>query len=385
MLATRPLLLFLAAAIVLSADTQHEVMRDGPRALLEDLPAVNQAAASLANPEAAHDVLVTLLPKAFTLPKTDSAKKDTAETVPISQKDIEGKDFYCIMHIVRWKQDKDGKDVVDKQNWYLYHQQSGWKQPGNWTQENFHQLNRIYGARSIWVFYLYLNKIENAFQPSYELDITGKTPAYLDHLFLVFRAFGGTSGLPAQAATKQYWGAQQIRIDHVPSDITLTPNLYRMDNSALAGDPIALDKAQKYDNEGRYFLDFSAGVPIRKISQLTFSETGNTITPAKVDKRDVLALLDLYPRPVDVKNTSYSRWPYLVTGVAIASQPLHKVLVGAGYGPFFAQFYIGAMFVTETTVIGQGAAATTHKRTSPQLAFGINIPIGGVVETAKKK
>jgi len=375
MLTTKPLLLLLAAASLLAADTQHEVMRDGPRSVTSVLTMVNEAAATLSNPEAAHDALVALLPRAF----------------DVAQKDIEGKDFYCIMHIVRWKQDKDGADVVDKQNWYLYHQQSGWKQPGMWTQENFHQLNRIYGAKSIWVFYLYLNKTKNEptdFQPSYELDIAGKTPAYLDHLFLVFRAFGG-AGPAAQAlgvVPKQCWGAQQIRIDHVPSDITLTPNLYRKDDTgALAGDPIALDKVQKYDNEGRYFLDFSAGVPIRKISQLTFSQTGNTITPAKVEKRDVLALLDLYPRPVDVKNTSYSRLPYLVTGVAISSQPLHKVLVGAGYGPFFAQFYIGAMFVTETTVIGQGAAATTHKRTSPQLAFGINIPIGGVVETAKKK
>src|SRR5260370_22042114 len=113
------------------------------------------------------------------------------------------------MDIVSWKKDSSGHDAVDKQNWYLYHQQSGWKQPGQWTQENFHQLKRIYGAKSVWVFYLYLNKTEANFQPAYELDITGKTPAYLDHLFLIFRAFTASGFATAQTATNMYWGAQQ--------------------------------------------------------------------------------------------------------------------------------------------------------------------------------
>src|SRR5260370_237885 len=80
------------------------------------------------------------------------------------------------------------------------------------------------------------------FQPAYEMDITGKTPAYLDHLFLIFRAFTASGFAAAKTATNMYWGAQQIKVDHVPSDITLTPNLYRRDDTgALAGDPTALD------------------------------------------------------------------------------------------------------------------------------------------------
>src|SRR5260370_17594763 len=119
MFSAKIIALFVTTGALLNAATQHEVMRAGPWVLKSEDPSknkdplanVNQAAASLANPDAAKSLLDPLLPEKF--------KKGGDKAV-----NVDAGDFYCILHIVRWKQEpKDGTihDALAQQHANLTH------------------------------------------------------------------------------------------------------------------------------------------------------------------------------------------------------------------------------------------------------------------------
>lgn len=153
--------------------------------------------------------------------------------------------------------------------------------------------------------------------------------------------------------------------------------------------------AKTFDNEGKYHIDFSVGVPITKISELTYVESSNGLAPANVDKQKIFALFDYYPVPVDVKGTILPKYPYLVTGVAIGSRPLQKVLFGIGWGPIYANFYAALLLNTQKAPSGwtcgdklpssstAGAALSNH--TCPEFNFGLNVAVGAIADALKTK
>lgn len=158
--------------------------------------------------------------------------------------------------------------------------------------------------------------------------------------------------------------------------------------------PVTLD-AKTFDNEGKYHIDFSVAVPIIKISELSFTQASNTIVPAKIEKQKLFALFNYYPVAVDVKNTIFPKYPYLLTGVAIGSQPLKKALFGIGWGPIYTNFYAGLLLNTQhvpsTFECGDktpGPAPVGTKlenRTCPEFNFGLNVGIGAITDALKNK
>jgi hypothetical protein len=306
--------------------------------------------------------------------------------------------FYCIIHTVVWEKPDDtatpGGDTqlaqkVKEQHWYLY---SG---SNKWTLDEFTTTKRIYGARNVALVYVYLDKATTAlFQPRYEIDITSKEPANIQHLFALAAAY---LPAPQQAATEKisvtnYGGMANFDVRYVPSDISVTPFIMQGDPDRPAetmrtgvGDSVV------FDDEGYYYWDASVGIPIRKMGQLEFQNVNNTITAKEPDKRTAFALLDLYPFKKDVKAQGSDWRPYAVAGVGIGKQPLHRILVGMGWGPKFAQFYVGAMFTKEQELKGLavGASATPQQQASatgvrydPKFAFGINLPVRDVFKAA---
>jgi hypothetical protein len=296
------------------------------------------------------------------------------------------KNFYCIIHVMRWKDlDASNKQVVDKQNYYVYHS-------GNWSDAEFSGKKRIYGVNEVFLLFIHLNKDPRSnYQARYEFKITRKDIAPVSHLFQLASIFA--TGLAAAGVVpeedKMVWGGEQVAIPYNPSDIALIPKITTAQASYQP-----LDDSQVIDNEGRYHFDFSVGIPIRRISQLNFDSVGNTVSAKKVDKQNVYALFNYYFRPVDVKEPSFSLIPYFVGGVALAKQPLHRILVGAGFGPRFANFYIGALWVKqqEPTTLKEGDMANPTQLNSDlrskykaQVTFGINVPVRGVMDAFKKK
>ena len=288
---------------------------------------------------------------------------------------------------MRWSNpDGGGKQTVQAQKWYLYNQ-------GTLTLASATDIPRLYGVGTVTFLFIHLNRAypANDYQPLYTFDVQKKTPAYISHFLGVTGLFSGGSagaGLAAAAPSNTWWGLTTMRWNYKVADITATAKLTRPTAVEDLGNP------QKFDNEGKYLMDFSVGVPVRKISDLSFDSVNNTVAPKEVDETNILALINIYPRPIDIRKNNVDLIPHFVGGVAIDKQPLHKIFVGAGFGPIVANFYIGAMFVKqqELNTLQPGDLATPdqlnndiRRKYKAQWAFGVNMPVGAIIEKLKGK
>ncbi|HEV1287208.1 MAG TPA: hypothetical protein VNU44_17950 [Bryobacteraceae bacterium] len=344
----------------------------------------------------------------------------------------EAKNSYYLIHLLRWKDPQQAADpsnpvaepgfslTVDVQNWYVYHQ-------GNWSTEDFSSRNRLYGAKTVYLLYLELNAPAGAsIRPIYTLNYVEKTADNVNHLLSLISLFlpSGAAGGAMNKTAKSpdiLWGGGRFDQIHTPSDVTVSvtfesgpantdkaaatkagsdtetdsvssgPQETALEPKAAApvvaklapastikSDSTAANTSPTFDNEGKYWWDVSVAVPVRQISQTTIDTTAGTISPKQVKKENSFAAVDLYPFRVDTKRQVNYMVPHFVGGVAIASQPLHKILLAAGFGPAFANFYIGAALVMQPQVPGVSAVAAgggIGNSFSPQLTFGINLQV----------
>lgn len=303
--------------------------------------------------------------------------------------DFPGPKDYIVIHVVTWKDKTAGKTQdVDKENWYVFNQGDG-----DWDEAAFSKNDRIFGRRNVYLLYLYFNYDPTGHSMRYTLDAKSKIPAYLDHFVGLLQLFGmGTSagGKGAAGIDKGFWDATSFDTFYVPSDITFTPEIVPDDGSTT----VTLT-GKTFDNEGRYHTDFSVGVPIRKINELSFVSSSNTIVPAKVQKQDLFAFFNYYPKAFDIKTSAWDKYPHLLGGVALASQPLKKVIVGAGYGPIYVHFYAGLLIHTyqlpkgsscgSTPTSSQLTGATLTNHTCPEFSVGLNVAVGAIADALKSK
>ncbi|HSS21389.1 MAG TPA: hypothetical protein VLL54_15040 [Pyrinomonadaceae bacterium] len=315
-------------------------------------------------------------------------------------------DFYCVIHVMRWADPSaanaaDGSakltQTVASQNWYVFNNGKG-KGFGNsktWSNEDFTSLNRIFGVKRIHQLYIHLNSIKSLryAQARYDFNIEKKAPQNLSNLFNVAQLFITFPSAAVAGAVdntpENLWGGDSVDLLYVPSNVTITASIVK---DVVAGPMVALDKPKKFDNEGRYWWDVSVALPVKHISQTQFDTTANTVTAKKVDKQNAFALINLYPVPVDIKGSTFTWVPHFVGGVAIQKQPLKKFLLGAGFGPRFANFYVGAVFTEEKkpSTLKEGDSATQsqldadlRKHYKPKFSFGFNLPVRGILESLK--
>jgi hypothetical protein len=349
---------------------------------------IDEPHAAIFDPDAARKLIKTLLN-----PPDGSPVKLPSGTFRAPDLDTD----YFIIHVLRWADpsptDKSEKRVqtVQAQNWYVYHS-------GKWSQENFQTAKRLFGVKRIWLFFIHLNRPilpGSLYEARYEIEITKKMPANQANLFAVFQLFSTlTKEAPKEVITPRAWGVGEILCEYVPSDVAITPKIVPIlaDNTA-PGPASGLGDPQIFDNEGKYWWDFSVGVPIRSIRELSFDNVANTVTAKNVDQQKIFALVNLYYPRVDIKSSNFGWIPHFVGGIAIARQPLHSVLLAAGFGPHFANFYLGAVRLvsTEPATLKPGDSATPgqfsadlRKRSHWQFAFGINLPVKGIVKSIDK-
>jgi hypothetical protein len=153
--------------------------------------------------------------------------------------------------------------------------------------------------------------------------------------------------------------------------------------------------SQTFDNEGRYHIDFSVAVPVRKISELSYVSSSNTLVPAKIDKQTTFGVVDYYFKPIDIKGSGWSLYPHALAGVAIDSHPLKRVLIGGGYGPLLAHIYMGLVLDTQSLPPGgscgkiptaqQLASGPLQNRICPGFSLGLNVSVGSVLDSMKSK
>lgn len=290
-----------------------------------------------------------------------------------------------VIHAVLWADPPaSGFPVIEKQNWYVY------LPDANWGQAKY-QGKRILGRKRIHFLYLYLNPPTADYQVRYEVETTTKQPVFLDHLI----GLGGIFGL-GQPSTDP--GAQAVGVPVAygyRSFDTSSPADVKFSAEVIPGTgPAVSVEAVTFDNEGYYHVDFSVGVPITKIKELTYVPSGNTLVPAEVERQKLFALFNWHPVAIDPKTQSFSRYPYFIAGVGIGSQPLQKVLIGAGWGPRIANFYAGWLLHTQrlpgTTKCGATPTAEElqgplKNRTCHEFSFGLNVAVGSIADKLKSR
>lgn len=278
---------------------------------------------------------------------------------------LDDKHFYCIINVILWASSSDSSDthrVPGTPRWYVYH-------GGDWSDADFSLNNRIFGEKRIWMLVVHLGAELN-YTLDYQVRITKKLPANIQNLKdLASFVLPKTE---AEIQTEDLWAVGPIDVDN-PSDVNITPQIAPASGAAKKLD----DKEAKFDNEGLYRWDVSFGLPVTSTKQVQFDSTNNTLTPKTIERQNLTALLNFYPVPVDIKGPNFARYPFLVGGVSLQSQPLHKAVAGIGWGPAFANVYAGALILTEPRPIpGSTVLRNTHHT---KFTFGLNLPVKGVL------
>lgn len=326
-----------------------------------------------------------------TILSTDDALKLVKNTVGRSgDVDIKAKDFYCVIHILDWAYDADGKSAKPgASNWYIYN-------PGaDWDSVSLVANKRIFGAKRPYLLVVHRNIAVLAVKGSdgsqllpdkldyslnYQIAITPRAPANVQNaesLVSLFPNQASSAKLKQGLVFSQEvihisgWAYGQLDNTQPPSSLSF--------QAAITGDAPAVKGLNidpvpyLVDNEGLYWWDVSVGVPIKSYQQLQNLSTPSGLAQAQIDKRNAFALMNIFLWPVDIKSDSYLGHPHIVVGAAMASQPLHAIFAGGGIGPAVTNFYAGFMITTEKSpdVPGQN---NRHIK----LGLGINFPLRAI-------
>lgn len=295
-------------------------------------------------------------------------------------KDVPQTDPYYIIHVLRWSDlDDEGKQTVDKQNWYVF------RWTDRWTIEEFSNNKRLYGSRKLGLLSIQLNCVYCSHAVEYRIDVKKKNPANVVNLFDAIQLGAAGQETARETAPKPanvFAFIPSVDLWYGTSDISVVGKLW----SDTGEEPGALNKkAEVFDNEGLHRWDVSFAVPIRSVKQLQFDAAGQTVSPAKPNRDSLLAVFDIYPAPTDIKRPGFSLVPYIVAGVGVSAHPQDRILIGGGFGPAFAQFYAGVIFEKIQPAEGTTSSGSWWKNRDKQFAFGINLPVRAVKDALKKQ
>lgn len=225
---------------------------------------------------------------------------------------------------------------------------------------------------------------------AYKVEVTKKLPAPIQSLnALIGFLQGGKVELAAPVKRVDLWGGRAMTIDYIPSDITAHA-LVKIDPTK---DPTEVSSAT-YDDEGRYWWDVSVGVPVSKIKELDYNADDGTVRPKTIDKQNLLAFVNLFIKPKDLKDTKSGLFPRGLIGLAIGRRPLDRIFFGGGIGINKAQFFAGLMLnkVQSPMTLASGGKATPSQLRSDlrghydkKFLVGLNLPVRQVVDALKTK
>jgi hypothetical protein len=350
------MLLLVGSMQLAFADTQHFLVRS-PGQPLSDQAAANlqpENAAIISPSEAKKLLRLTLLP----------ARNLNA---PINE--------FVIIHTIRWAESKNPREpVVSGQNWYVYRDDK----LQSWSDEDFTTRNRLFGVRNFYFLFVHLNRPSGFdYEAKYDIKIHGKSPLNVSNLRQGAPLFvppavppALTEGLAPLPQPANLWYGAEIVGGYSTSQIEITPSISGVDGV----------NARTFDNEGYAWWDVGVGVPLTKITMTSYDVANNMVTAKQVDQQNIYALLSVYPKPRDLKGSNFSFWPSAVVGVAVARQPLHKVLLGVGYGLNFAQFYAAALWQTQARPNSTALPITFQTRYEVQASFGILVTLRATKE-----
>lgn len=229
--------------------------------------------------------------------------------------------------------------------------------------------------------------VDDRFVPiSYKISVTKKLPAPLQNLqgIIGIVAHGQPSAIKVKAQYIALTTGKAFTVEPLPSDMNV---------SALngAGDQQKELSKLTFDNEKKYWYDFSFAFPVNSLKQLSYDTSNNTVTARTVTKQNLFAVADI-SLPFDTKKAQYQLIPVLLYGVPITGKPLDRHLLALAIGLNKLQVFAGITFnrtnVPRTLAAGQTATpnqlnSDLHDRWVRKLSVGINLPVGTVVNLLK--
>jgi hypothetical protein len=218
----------------------------------------------------------------------------------------------------------------------------------------------------------------------YGANIQSKTPAPLQNLqqILSLAFTAESSSLRKIPFTLVYTGFAAGGV----FDTTLTPSDVAVTATYTSGGKDTQIGSQTYDDEGRYWYDFTLALPIATFNNLSYDSTGNTITARSITKANLFAAFNIGV-PRDTKSENLLLIPTLLYGIPIANQPLQHHLFAASMGIKYVTFFVGTRLDEKTfyhdfsqPLTGDNAFRVwrTH------LTYGINFPVATVVKALSK-
>lgn len=225
---------------------------------------------------------------------------------------------------------------------------------------------------------------------SYTIDVTKKIPAPIQNLegiIGIVKGQGAPRTLSIAVDQVTLCGGQTFTVSALPSDMTATATLGSSGSSKQIG-------KNTFDNEKKYWYDFSFALPLKSYQDLTVSSTDLTVTAKKVEKQSLFAVVNLSPFPYDTKKASFQVLPVFLYGMPITGKPLNHHLIAAAVGLNRVQFFAGVLVSHNKDAPGSsvsGSSSSSSTSTGPirdywsaKLAYGINFPVSTITSLLKK-
>jgi hypothetical protein len=219
------------------------------------------------------------------------------------------------------------------------------------------------------------------FRVLYKAEISGKLPhAISDLASLLFPSAQARTATGVTTVPVAVWGGEVMYVEPIPSDISVTGARLPAPISLVEVSPAELGK-KTIDNEGRYWWDISAGVPLKGIKELNFDSATQSIAPKEVSRQSLLAFFNVFPKKLDTKADRQGIVPVVLVGIAIAERPLDRIVFAGGLGINKIQFFAGTAYTNKQFPGETPGNVVTARRTN--FIFGLNIPVRQAVSYLK--
>jgi hypothetical protein len=307
----------------------------------------------------------------------------------------------AIIHYVVWK------GINYTENWYAFDPSS-----------KVFDTKRLYGRQTILVLAVHQN-IDAAADVAYQVEVKRKLPSWAQNAIGLltlgptcrFGALKMTNvATPSDLVIKgSYSLEQEVKPSTSPaSSSTPTPSgtppppSPPTSGGGLSSPPLAvptgpagsvssaakkLTFSETFDNEGRYWGDFSIGLPVLNKKVTDFQLTDGVLQRKEGARKGAYGFANLFFRRVDTKSEKALRGPMLLVGLPMTGQALDAPVVAAGFGfgKFGIKFDVYAGCVFNRTEQLSANTIDRDVRWVRKLTVGLNIPLGQFVSTYLKK
>jgi len=310
-----------------------------------------------------------------------AAVKDLVDAV-MKKDERYQKSFGALVHLVRYEDPKvTGDPGVERDVWLACNR--GGKDPAKPGQLSCGTDLRLYGRKNVAVLFVHTNVAADSAeavssQTAYYGLAKKKLPTPLENLQGLLQISAVLQAATVLKPPVSLLGYGFFHDMPVPSNINVL-GARKFGEAKLE----RLGAKLELLNEGLYFLDFTLGVPLTKLSATEFSAPGQNLQPKTINRQSAYGMASIYFLPVDLSAGTRRYWmPRAVFGVGITGKLGHNYMVGGAMGPPFLQFFVGSEFARKDMLQSNGMVQEQFRS---RTVFGLNIPIKSALEKLKTK